>query len=338
MFHTLIDRLVQTVVVLFVVSIIVFMLVRLIPGDPVDIFIGEMQVSTEQREVYRREYGLDQPIYVQYFAFVGKAVTGDLGRSITVRAPVAALLWPAFLATLEVVIAGTLLSVIVGVPVALLAAARRGKLADQVSGAIALFGYSMPTFWLGIMLILVFSVQLGWLPTGGRISNLVALQRVTGLHVIDALITGNFNALGSALRHLALPAMALAAVSTASLMQVLRGSLISVGQEDFVDALRSRGLSRPVVWRHMLRNAAPPTVIIMGVRFGGLLGGGIVLESVFSWPGLGLLIIDAIRARDYPLVQGGVLLMAATFVLVSLIVDIIHVFLDPRIRHQEARS
>ncbi|MCL4186917.1 MAG: ABC transporter permease [Rhodobacteraceae bacterium] len=336
MLQTLLDRLLQTVVVLLFVSVIVFLLVRLIPGDPVDIFLGEATVSDEQRAMLRSEHGLDRPIIVQYGAFLAKAVQGDLGRSITQRVPVAELLGPAFLATIELVIAGTLLSVVVGVPIALLAAMRHGRTADQVTSALALFGYSMPTFWLGIMMILVLSVHLGWFPTGGRIAMSAGLERHTGLFVVDAIITGNMRALGSALQHLVLPSIALAAVSTASLMQVLRGSLISISQEEFVSALRARGLGRPTLWRHMLRNAAPPTVIIMGVRFGSLIGGGIVLETVFSWPGLGLLIIDAIRARDYPVVQGGVLVMAASFVIVSLVVDVIHILLDPRIRQGEA--
>jgi ABC-type dipeptide/oligopeptide/nickel transport system permease component len=336
MLNALASKIVQTVVVLIMVSIVVFLLVRLTPGDPVDIFIGESNVSDEQRAVLIKQYGLDQPLHMQFVAFASNALQGDLGSSITQRQPVMALIAPAFLATVELSVAGLILSIIVGVPLAFAAAIHRGKFIDSVASAFTLFSYSMPTFWLGIMLILLFSVHMGWFPTGGRLGPRLGLEPVTGLYVVDAIITGNMPALRSALHQLALPSIALAAAITASLTQVLRGSLIQIGQEEFVGALRSRGLSKLSIWRHMLRNAAPPTVIVMGVRFGSILGGAVVLESVFSWPGLGMLIVDAIRARDYPLVQGGVLVMAVAFVITSFIVDILHVLMDPRIRHQEA--
>ncbi|HQZ11431.1 MAG TPA: ABC transporter permease [Devosia sp.] len=332
----MISKIVQTVVVLFLVAVVVFLLVRLTPGDPVDIFIGESNVSDEQRAVLMQHYGLDQPIHVQFLHFIGNALQGDLGRSITQRQPVGELILPAFLATAELSIAGMILAVIVGVPMAFIAAINRGKAMDHITNTIALFCYSMPTFWLGIMLILLLSVHMGWFPTGGRLPSRVDLETITGLHVVDAILTGNMDALRITLHQLTLPAVALAAAITATLTQVLRGSLIQIGQEEFIGALRSRGLSKLSIWRHMLRNAAPPTVIVMGVRFGGILGGAVVLESVFSWPGLGMLIVDAIRARDYPLVQGGVLVMAVAFVVTSFIVDILHVLMDPRIRHQEA--
>lgn len=332
MIRIIATRIAETALVLVVVSVMVFLLVRLAPGDPVDIFLGEQEVSAEQREALIRSYGLDRPLAMQYLRFAGNALTGDLGQSIVQRTDVAGLIWPALMATVELTVAGLLISVIVGVPAALLAAMMRGRWADQLSSGFALFAFSMPTFWLGVMLVLLFSVWLGWLPTGGRIDRSVGLVPITGLYSLDAVLSGNLPALHSALRYLTLPAIAIAAALTAALMQVLRGSLISVSQEDFINALRARGLGKRQIWGHMLRNAAPPTVIIMGVKFGGLLGGAIVTESVFSWPGLGLLIVEAIRARDYPLVQGGVLTMAAAFVVVSLIVDIIHLMLDPRIR------
>ncbi len=325
-------RIAEAAVVLFVVSIMVFLLVRMAPGDPINIFLGEQEISDEQRQALIARHGLDQSLAVQYLRFAGHALAGDLGNSIVQRRPVADLLAPAFMATLELTTFGLLISIVVGVPAALMAAMMRGRWADQLSSGFALFAFSMPSFWLGVMLILLFSVTLGWLPTGGRIERSAGLEQITGIFTLDAVLTGNLVALQSALRHLILPSLAIAAALTAALMQVLRGSLISISQEDFIDALRARGLGRPDIWRHMLRNAAPPTVIIMGVKFGGLLGGAIVTESVFSWPGLGLLIVEAIRARDYPLVQGGVLVMAAAFVLVSLVVDIVHLILDPRIR------
>lgn len=338
MFSLILRRLIQTGFVLMIVSVIVFALVRMAPGDPVNIFLGEQQVSAEQRAEYRHALGLDQPIVVQYLVFVKNALVGDLGQSIYKKTDVTALIWPAFLATFELTMVSLLIAVILGVPLAFLAATNHGRFIDRFSSVGALFGYSMPTFWLGIMLILIFSVLLGWLPTGGQVSYTTTLHRVTGIVLLDSLLTGNLTTFWIALRHIALPSLTIGISLAATLMQVLRGSLITAKNEDFVDALRSRGLSKSRINAHLLRNAAPPTVIIMGLRIGGLLGGAIVTESVFSWPGLGLLIIDAIRARDYPLIQAGVLMMAATFVIVSLIADIIHIFLDPRIRQSGASA
>lgn len=335
MLKLIVYRLGQTVAVLLLVSAIVFTLIRLTPGDPVDIFLGEQNVTQEQREAYRHDLGLDRPLIVQYMSFVGRAAIGDLGQSIFEREGVGSLTFRAFLATLELAVVGLLISVLIGVPAALIAAINHGRLIDRFLSSSALLGFSIPTFWLGIMLILVFSVNLGIFPTGGRVGGSFGLHPVTGLFVLDAILTGNGRALGSVLQHIALPALTIGVALAASLMQVLRGSLISVREEDFVYALRSRGLRSNAIYRHMLRNAAPPTVIIMGVKFGSLLGGAIVTEAVFSWPGLGNLIIEAIRARDYPLVQGGVLVMATAFVLVSLVTDIIHILLDPRIRYEE---
>lgn len=337
MLRLIANRLGQTVIVVILVSVIVFGLIRLTPGDPVDIFIGEQNVTAEQREAYRHDFGLDRPLVVQYLDFAWRAARGDLGQSIVQRASVASLTWSAFLATFELTLVGLLIGILIGVPAALVAAMNHGKLADRLSSSAALFGISVPTFWLGIMLILLLSLQVSLFPTGGRIGAGLAPPRITGLMIPDAIMTGDLEALGSALRHIALPAFTIGVALSASIMQVLRGSLIAVKEEEFVSALRSRGLRARAVYRHMLRNAAPPTVIIMGVKFGGLLGGAIVTESVFSWPGLGFLIVEAIRARDYPLVQGAVLFMAVVFVLVSLTTDIVHLMLDPRIRHGEAR-
>jgi len=332
MLRLILNRFGQTALVVMIVSVIVFGLIRMTPGDPVDIFLGEQSVTAEQREGYRRDLGLDRPLVVQYFDFAWNALSGDLGRSILQKTSVATLTWNAFLATFELTVAGLVVGVLIGVPTALVAAMNHGRLADRLSSSIALFGISVPTFWLGIMMILLLSLGLGLFPTGGRIDAGLAPTRITGLMTVDALITGNIPALLSALRYLALPAISIGVALSAAIMQVLRGSLIAVKEEEFIYALRSRGLGRGAIYRHMLRNAAPPTVIIMGVKLGGLLGGAIVTESVFSWPGLGLLVVEAIRARDYPLVQGAVLFMAVVFVLVSLLTDIIHLIMDPRIR------
>ena len=333
MLRLLLGRIWQTLIVVLIVSVIVFTLMHLIPGDPVQMMFGEEIVSEEQKAVIRAQLGLDQPILVQYFQFLVNLFRGDLGTSLFYKAPVSGLIGPALIATLELTIASMLVAIVVGTPIAILAAIKQGTSVDKASSAVALFGISMPSFWLGILLVLVFAVQLGWFPTGGRIG--VDIPTVTGLTVIDSILAGNMEALGSALKHLVLPAITLGVAVSATLVRVLRAGLIEVKQDDFVDALRARGIGRVGVLRHMLRNALPPTAIMMGIKIGSLLGGAIVIEVIFTWPGLGRLIVEAIQARDYPLVQGGVIVMAILFVAVNFLVDILHGMLDPRVRYAQ---
>lgn len=322
----------QTVLVLLIVSVIVFLLMHLTPGDPVNRIFGEQNVSPEQKDEVRRALGLDKPVPLQYFAFLRSAVTGDLGTSIFHGVPVLELIRPALLATVELTVASVLVAVVIGVPIAIVSALRQNTAVDRAGSAAALFGISMPSFWLGIMLILLFSVRLHLLPTGAQTALGQEVAPVTGLLVIDTLLRGNLTAFGSAVQHLVLPSITLGTALSATVVRVLRAGLIEAKNADFVDALRSRGVSHTTVIRHMLRNALPPTITMMGVKIGSLLGGAIVIEMVFSWPGLGRLIVDAIQARDYPLVQGGVLVMAVLFVMVNLCADVIHGVLDPRIR------
>ncbi|MFC8845857.1 MULTISPECIES: ABC transporter permease [unclassified Micromonospora] len=332
MLRLLFNRLLQTAFVLLIVSVIVFLLLHLAPGDPVDLLFGEQNVSAEQKEEVRRNLGLDRPLLLQYLHFLGSAVTGDLGNSIFRGASVLSLIKPALFATIELTVGAVLVATIVGVPIAVVSALRQNSFVDRAGSAIALFGISMPSFWLGIMLILLFSVKLGVLPTGSQLDLGVDVPHLTGFVVLDSLLSGDPAAFGSALRHVALPSVTLGTALAATVVRVLRAGLIEAKNQDFIDAVRARGVSHLTVIRHMLRNALPPTVIMMGVKIGSLLGGAIVVETIFSWPGLGRLIVEAIRARDYPLVQGGVLLMAVLFVLVNLCADILHGVLDPRIR------
>lgn len=329
----LLRRVSQTLIVLVSVSVIVFSLIHLTPGDPVDVIFAGENVSAEQKDVYREQLGLDQPLPVQYAQFVGAAATGDLGRSIRRGTPVAGLIGSALPATLELTLAAVIIAVLIATPVALVAALRRGSWWDRSGSVGALFGISMPSFWLGIMLILVFAVRLGVLPPTGRLDHGLGLQRLSGMAVFDATVTGNWAALRSALLHLVLPAITLGTAITATMMRVLRSGLLEVKNQDFVDALKARGLQFRTTLVHLLRNALPATVTVMGIRIGALLGGAIVVETVFSWPGLGRLIVDAIRARDYPVVQGAVLVMAVLFTLINLSADLINGWLDPRIRH-----
>jgi ABC-type dipeptide/oligopeptide/nickel transport system permease component len=329
----LLRRVSQTVIVLLSVSVIVFSLIHLTPGDPVDVIFAGENVSAEQKDAYRQQLGLDQPMPVQYAQFVGSAATGDLGRSIRRGTPVSSLIASALPATIELTLAAVVIAVVIAVPVALVAALRRGSWWDRTGSVGALFGISMPSFWLGIMFILIFAVRLSVLPPTGRLDHGLGLQRLTGMAVLDSTLTGNWAALRSALLHLVLPAITLGTAIAATMMRVLRSGLLEVKNQDYVDALKARGLRFRTTVSHLLRNALPATVTVMGIRIGALLGGAIVVETVFSWPGLGRLIVDAIRARDYPVVQGAVLVMAVLFTLINLSADLINGWLDPRIRH-----
>jgi ABC-type dipeptide/oligopeptide/nickel transport system permease component len=235
-------------------------------------------------------------------------------------------------ATLELTAAALLVALVIAVPVALVSALRQGSAWDRGGSVGALFGISMPSFWLGIMLILVFAVNVNVFPPDGRLDLGVGVNRITGVVVVDALLTANWEALRSALVHLVLPAVTLGTAITATIARVLRSGLLEVKNQDYIEALRARGLASTRVIRHMLRNALPPTVTVLGVRIGVLLGGAIVVEMVFSWPGLGRLIVDSVRARDYPVVQGAVLTMAIVFALVNFVSDLVHGWLDPRVK------
>lgn len=331
MLRLLLGRLWQTFIVVLIVSVIVFVLMRLVPGDPIQMMFGEEAVNEAQLAALTAQYGLDQPLIVQYFHFIIGVFTGDLGMSLFHKIPVSTLITPALMATVELTLFAVLVAIVLGTPLAIISALKQGTAVDKTGSAIALFGISMPSFWLGILLILTFSVHLGMFPTGGRTS--VPVPYVTGLTVFDSMLAGNMAAVQSSLMHLALPSITLGVAVAATLVRVLRAGLIEAKQDDFVDALRARGVKRSSILRHMMRNALPPTIIMMGIRIGGLLGGAIVIEVIFSWPGIGRLIVDAITARDYPLVQGGVIVMAILFVAVNFIVDIIHGMMDPRVRH-----
>ncbi|WP_055486221.1 ABC transporter permease [Streptomyces sp. WMMB 322] len=328
----------QTAVVLFGVSLIVFSLIHLTPGDPVDALYAGENVTAAQKDQYRKSLGLDRPLPAQYAEFAGGAVQGDLGTSVRRDVPVWSELAATLPATVELTLAALLVAVLIAVPVAVVSAQRQGSFWDRGGSAAALFGISMPSFWLGIMLILLFAVTWNVLPSSGRLDLGTGLRQMTGLVTLDALLQGNMAALRSALAHLVMPAVALGAAIAATLVRVLRSGLLEVKGQDFVEALHARGLSSHRVIRHMLRNALPATVTVMGVRIGTLLGGAIVVETVFSWPGVGRLIIEAIRARDYPVVQGSVLVLAVMFTLVNLVTDLIHAWLDPRVKRGRAAA
>ncbi len=338
MLRFLLRRLGQTALVVFGVSVIVFSLVHLTPGDPVDALFSGQNVTAQQKAEYRHQMGLDQSLGRQYATFAAGAVQGDLGTSLRGGQPVWSKITQTLPATIELTLAALLIAILIAVPIAVVSALRQGSVWDRGGSVAALFGISMPSFWLGIMLILVLSVRVHMFPASGRLAIGTGLHQITGLVLVDSLLQGNWAAFGSGVQHLALPALTLGAAIAATLARVLRSGLLEVKGQDYIEALRARGLPFLQVLRHMLRNALPATITVMGVRIGVLLGGAIVVETVFSWPGVGRLIVDSIRNRDYPVVQGAVLVMAVLFVLVNLVTDLIHGWLDPRVKHGKASA
>lgn len=331
-------RLGHAVVVTAIVSVMVFLLIHLVPGDPVEALYGGQGLTASQYASIKRRLGLDGSVWQQYGHFVVQLLHGDLGTSLVQQQAVTTLIHPAFLATVELTVGSLVVAVLFGIPAAMIGALRRGTMWDSGIRVASLFGISMPSVWLGIMLILLFSIMLHLLPSAGLLDFSYSVRPITGSVPIDALLEGQWGAFNNNLTHLLMPSVTLGIVVGAVLARVLRSSLLEVMNHEYIEALRARGLSQQTVVRHMLRNALPSSVILMGVNIGTLLGGAIIIEVVFSWPGMGELLAQAINGRDYPLVQGVVLIMAVLFIMVNLVTDVIHGILDPRIRHGRIQS
>ena len=329
----IIKRLLQIIPVILGVTLIAFALIHLAPGDPVRTMLGQHATQLEIDEI-RAKYGLDQPLNVQYFIWLGDVLKGDLGRSILSHEQVTTEIASRFPNTIELAIAAMIFAIVIGVVAGIISATKQYSVADYSVMGIALFGISMPVFWLGIMLMMIFGVFLGWLPIGGRIDLLLPFQRITGFMVFDSIITLNGAALISVLQHLLLPAIALGTIPMAIIARTTRSSMLEVLRQDFIRTERAKGLSeRKVIYKHAIRNAMVPVVTVIGLNFGLLLSGAILTETVFSWPGVGRLVVDAVYARDYPLVIGCILVFALVFVIVNLITDILYTYIDPRIHY-----
>ncbi len=328
-----IKRFLTIVPVLLGVSLIVFSFTHLIPGDPAVAMLGERATPQRVTEV-RAQLGLDRPLYTQYFIYVGKILHGDLGASILRGDSVLRDLVRRFPATVELATSAILIAIVVGVPMGIIAAVWRNSLFDGLSRLIALTGVSMPIFWLGLMLAWFFGVVLHWLPTGFRLGTEVSLTPVTNLYILDSLLTNNPQALASSLRHLILPALALSTIPMAVIARMTRASLLEVLSQDYIRTAESKGLpQQAVILRHAMRNALLPVMTVTGLQVGRLLSGAILTETIFSWPGIGLWIYEAIQARDYPIVQGATLFIATIFVTVNLITDLLYAAVDPRIKY-----
>jgi peptide/nickel transport system permease protein len=329
----ILGRLAQLVPALLGVSLVVFLMTSLTPGDPVEIMLGDMRATPEQVEELRRSMGLDLPPHERFLKFLGNAVTGDFGRSFFHRRPVADVIAERLPATIELTIAAMLIAFAIGLPLGVLAAVKRGSLVDRLATTGSLVGVSMPAFWVGIMLILVFAVQLGVMPVSGRIAFAHEVPRITGFVLVDTLVQGRFAAFLNALRHIAMPALTLGVAMSALLMRVMRAAMIDVLQQDYVGFARAMGLSpRRVLLGHAFKNAMIPVVTVAALETGYLLGGNTIVETVFGWPGLARVIVEAVYSRDYPLVQAGVLVIAVIYVGVNLAADVIYMLLNPRVK------
>ena len=314
------------------VSIVVFFLVRAIPGDPAQIMLGQ-QATQEQVQQVRENMGLDKPILVQYGLFLKNAVRGDLGDSIVTGRPVVTELLVRLPATFELMAFAMLIAVLVGVPVGVISAVKQYSLLDKTTSVLALTGISMPIFWLAMILVVILGVNLELLPFPGRLDPTTAITSITGLVLVDSLLTLNFAGFWDGLLHLIMPALALGTIPMAVVMRMTRSSMLEVMNEDYVRTARAKGVVPwRVVFKHALRNAMLPTITVIGLQVGLLMGGAIVTETIFSWPGIGLYTYQSISSRDYASIQGVVLYGALAFVLINLLVDILYAVLDPRVR------
>jgi dipeptide transport system permease protein len=314
-------------------TLLAFFLVRLVPGDPIETMAGERGIDPARHAALVKEYGFDKPILVQYGIYIGRVLHGDMGKSLITQAPVIQEFSALFPATVELAVCAILFALIVGIPAGIVAAVRRNSVFDHGVMATSLTGYSMPIFWWGLLLILLFSVQLGWTPVSGRLDVQYYIEPRTGFLLIDSLLSDDKGAFKSALTHLILPAIVLGTNPLAVVARMTRSAMLEVLGEDYIRTARAKGLPPlRVIGVHALRNALIPVVTVIGLQVGVLFTGAILTETIFSWPGVGKWLIEAINRRDYPVLQGGMLLLGVVVMLVNLLVDVAYGVINPRIR------
>jgi dipeptide transport system permease protein len=334
MFRFLLGRLAVLIPTFIGVSIIAFSFIRLLPGDPIALLSGERVMDPARHAEISRQLGLDRPLVVQYLDYLWGILHGDFGTSISTKKPVIDQFFELFPATLELSLCAIVFAVILGIPAGVLAAIKRGSWFDQAIMGTALIGFSMPIFWWGLLLIILFSGMLQWTPVSGRISLMFFFPTVTGFMLVDSLISGQAGAFKSALSHLVLPTIVLGTIPLAVIARQTRSAMLEVLSEDYVRTARAKGLSAfRVVGVHALRNAMIPVVTTIGLQVGVMLAGAILTETIFSWPGIGKWMVDSVFRRDYPVIQGGLLIIAGIIMLVNLIVDLLYGLINPRIRH-----
>lgn len=326
-------RLLVAIPTLFALTLAVFLMVKAVPGDPALMMLGE-RANKDALESLRREMGLDQPLHVQYVKFIQKLVLeGDLGRTLHSNEKVSAIIWQKFPATFELAMTAMMFAVFIGIPTGLFAAIWPGTLIDFSSMSIAMVGVSMPIFWLALVLTWVFGLELGWFPISGRLSIEYYYEPVTGLVFLDSLMARDWPMLRDAAWHIVLPAVALGTIPMAFLARITRASMLEVVKQDYVRTAKAKGVAMWLVYtKHALKNAFIPILTVLGLQFGLLLGGAIITETIFAWPGIGSWLLESVTSRDYPALEGGVLVVAIAFVLVNLVTDLLYRVFDPRMR------
>ncbi|MEW8969655.1 ABC transporter permease [Mesobacillus jeotgali] len=334
MFAYSVRRIFSLIPVLLGLSLIVFFMIRAIPGDPAQVILGQLATKEAIADL-TRELGLDQPWYVQYFNYLGGLLTGDLGQSLRTKSEISSEIWPYLAATMELSFVAMMIAIIIGVNAGIISAWFQNSWFDYGAMILALIGVSMPIFWLGLMEQWLFAINLDILPTSGREEVRNPVDTITNFYLIDTLIQGRTDQFVDVLKHLVLPAMALATIPMAIIARITRSTMLEVMRSDFIRTARAKGLSMFwVVYKHSLKNAVIPVLTIIGLQTGLLLGGAILTETIFSWPGIGRYIYEAINYRDYPVIQSGILVIALIFVMINLVVDLLYAAIDPRIKYR----
>ncbi|WP_149094446.1 ABC transporter permease [Paenibacillus terrae] len=330
----IVKRLAVLIPVLLGMTLIVFSIIHAIPGDPAETILGD-KATEQSKQALREQLGLDKPWLQQYGTYLSELAHGDLGDSIRTRQPIAREMLPYLAATLELTVASMFFAVVVGMNAGIVSAWKRNSWFDYVSMVIALVGVSMPIFWLGLMEQWIFANKLHWLPSIGRMNSRDPVEAVTHLAVIDAMIGGRMEQVWTVIKHLILPSITLGTIPMAVIARITRSSMLEVMDSDYIRTARAKGLaSFQVVYKHALKNAAIPVLTVIGLQTGSLLGGAVLTETIFAWPGIGRYIFEAISSRDYPVIQSGILIIAFLFVIINLIVDLLYAVLDRRIRYQ----
>ncbi|MCG8546423.1 MAG: ABC transporter permease [Alphaproteobacteria bacterium] len=328
-----IERLAQLIPVLLGVSVIVFFMMTLTPGDPVEIMIGDNPVTPAEEAEMRRDLGLDRPPVERFFVFLRNAVSGDFGLSFYHRRPVSEVIAERLPATIELSLVALLLALVTAIPLGVLAAVKKNTILDRIATVGSLFGVSLPGFWFGILLLMLFSVHMQILPVAGRVGYAFEVPAITHLLLIDSLLQGRFDAFWNALKHIIMPAIVLGLPLATILTRVTRASMLDVLSQDYITFAEAKGMSRMrILVRHALKNALIPTVTVAALETGSLLGGNMIVETVFGWPGLGRLVVESIFLRNYPLVQAAVLVYAVTYVMLNFFADVLYTVLNPRVR------
>ncbi|MGJ7911602.1 ABC transporter permease [Neobacillus sp. LXY-1] len=335
MFTYSIRRILSLIPVLFGMTLVVFAIIHAIPGDPAQVILGQ-RATADSIAKLTQELGLNRPWYIQYFDYIQSLLHGDLGVSLRTRGPINQEIWPFLAATAELTVVAMIIAVIIGVNAGIISAWFSKSWFDYIAMVLALVGVSLPIFWLGLMEQWAFSIELGWLPTTGRENVRDPVAAITNFYLIDTLLQGRMDQFWTVVQHLILPSLALATIPMAIIARMTRATMLEVMKSDYIRTARAKGLRMFwVVYKHSLKNAVIPVLTVIGLQTGLLLGGAILTETIFGWPGIGRYLYDAISYRDYPVIQSGILIIAGIFVLINLVVDLLYVFVDPRIKYSK---